>query len=582
MCKYSWVNSTSVSAKGFGAMLWRLIATALVVYAFVGHPAVADEVSLHKVDVPIRHVDYRFALKKEESGLRRFDWKTFKERPRKIIVQDYPGLLLENDALRVTLILELGRVHSIVNKATGNELLWINPCALPLGANNDTGFWMTWGGMERVLPRLEHGTTHAMPWDTRVVSQSDQQVTVSSEVTEPLTGLRLKLLYSLYANKNYLETVVVVENPTDETQRFSHWTTAVLSPGGLNEVTADTELIFPAERFIPDDRDFNDWMEPMVGPTATSPLRKVGNWKSIGDLMTSPLQKPYYAVYCNEKREGVVHTFDLVEAPVVDVWGWGFPASPARQREFTAGPPNRGYIEVWNGNVHGFKDDSLATLEPGGLKRWRERTFAVENLEPKRLSEQIEKEASKVISDAPARTSEDSSRASADPHIERTVIAHGQDDYDWFQTRAAWIPAPYRKPLLLLQQKTRHPSHGYYNVYQSLGGSTGTDWQKPSLISALKRIDQEDGYQVSPGDLWPTYHAASGKVIATGKTFNFRDGKHEDILVPEEGRALGNSGVCPISDHETWVVVGEGAPAKGIPWTRNRVILAKVQWPQRN
>ena len=75
MCKYSWVNSTSVSAKGFGAMVWRLIATALVVYAFVGHPAVADEVSLHKVDVPIRHVDYRFALKKEESGLRRFGFR---------------------------------------------------------------------------------------------------------------------------------------------------------------------------------------------------------------------------------------------------------------------------------------------------------------------------------------------------------------------------------------------------------------------------------------------------------------------------------------------------------------------------
>ena len=404
MSNYSLAGLPQKTLKIFSVVRWRVIATASVMVMFFASLSVADSVSLRKVDVPIRHVDYRFALKKEESGLHRFDWKTFKERPRKIIVQDYPGLLLENDSLRVTLIPELGRVHSIVNKATGNELMWVNPCALPLGANNDTGFWMTWGGMERVLPRLEHGTTHAMPWDTKVVSQSGQQVTVSSEVTEPLTGLRLKLLYSLYANKNYLETVIVVENPTDEAQRFSHWTTATLSPGGLNEVTADTELIFPAERFIPDDRDFNHWMEPMIGPTKTSPLRKVGNWKSIGDLMTTPLRKPYYAVYCNEKREGFVHTFDLVEAPVVDVWGWGFPASPARQREFTAGPPNHGYIEVWNGNVHGFKDDALATLEPGGVKRWCERTFAVQHLEPKRLSQQIEQEASKVIADNPIGT----------------------------------------------------------------------------------------------------------------------------------------------------------------------------------
>lgn len=357
----------------------------------------ADEVSLQQTQIPTRHVDYQFAITQDAAGLRSMDWKAFNARPRKIVDAKYRGIVFENDALRVTLMSEFGRVHSLLNKVTGNEMLWINPCALPLGANNDTGFWMTWGGMERVMPRREHGTTHALPWQTKVLSNTKQQATVRCEVKEPLTGLYLKIYYSLYADKNYLETIVLVENPTKKAQRFSLWTTAVLAPGGLNEVTPETELVFPADRLIPDDRDFNDWMKPLVGPASTSPLRLVGNWKSIGDLMTSPLHQPYYAVYSHEKREGIVHTFDLAEAPNVDVWGWGYPATPARQREFTAEPPNKGYIEVWNGNVHGFKDNDLANLEPGGRRSWCERTFAVQKLDRTKLSTEIQSQATLVL-----------------------------------------------------------------------------------------------------------------------------------------------------------------------------------------
>ena len=258
-------------------------AFAFLFIVFSGIAVFGEQVMLRTIRVPIRHVDYQFAVKKDASGLSQFDWQAFRDRPRKVVDAVYKGVLLENDTLQATLVPSHGRVHSLVNKVTGNELLWINPCALPLGANNDTGFWMTWGGIERVLPRREHGTTHALPWEFAVLSNTSRQATVMCHVIEPLTGLRLELYYSLYAGKDYLETIIVVQNPTRKTQRFSHWTTAVLAPGGLNEVTADTELLFPADRFVPDDREFNEWMAPLVGPISTSPLRKVGNWKSIGE-----------------------------------------------------------------------------------------------------------------------------------------------------------------------------------------------------------------------------------------------------------------------------------------------------------
>ena len=79
MSNYSLAGLPQKTLKIFSVVRWRVIATASVMVMFFASLSVADSVSLRKVDVPIRHVDYRFALKKEESGLHRFDWKTFKD-----------------------------------------------------------------------------------------------------------------------------------------------------------------------------------------------------------------------------------------------------------------------------------------------------------------------------------------------------------------------------------------------------------------------------------------------------------------------------------------------------------------------
>jgi hypothetical protein len=307
-------------------------------------------------------------------------WKLFNSRPRKIVHAKWKGIEIENEHFRVQLIPSMGRVHSFVHKATGNEQLWINPCALPLGANNDTGFWMTWGGIERVLPRREHGTTHALGWKYAVEEDNTDRKTVHCEVTEPITGIHHELVFAVYDELPYLETTIVLTNRSDAAQSFSHWTTTVLAPGGKGEVTPKTELILPADRFRPDDRDFNDWMLKLEMASDMSPLRFVENWKSIGDLMTSPLKRPYYAVYSHEADEGIVHTFDLKATPTVDIWGWGYHPTEDRQKEFTVDLPNKGYIEFWNGNASSFKEEGLKQLERGAEMRWVERTFAVNNL----------------------------------------------------------------------------------------------------------------------------------------------------------------------------------------------------------
>ena len=120
----------------------------------------------------------------------------------------------------------------------------------------------------------------------------------------------------------------------------------------------------------------------MVGATKTAPIRFVGAWKEIGDLMTSPLKQGYYAVFSHETGDGLVRTFPLEVTPGFDIWGWGYPPSDRRQKEFTRAFPSLGYIEIWDGNVHGFKAHSLATIEPGATHAWTERIAAIHTKGP--------------------------------------------------------------------------------------------------------------------------------------------------------------------------------------------------------
>lgn len=335
-------------------------------------------VRLTRVSVPVRCIDYAFALKLDATGVPRFDWKAFEGRPRQEVTRNVEGVILENRWLRVTLLPSMGRVRSVIYKPTGHEQLWVNPVAVPLRAHNDTGFWITWGGVEHVLPRGEHGTTHALVWQFKTL-ESGRRKAVRAWCTEPLTGLEHAVEFALSPDRPFLETTLRVHNPKRELVRFSHWTTALLAPGG-GALTPRTEIVVPADRFVAADRPFNRWMEGRTGPARSSPLRLMEGWSDLGDLMATPLGKPFYAVYCHEQDEGVLRTLDLKATPGFDIWTWGFRPSAERQREFTAGPPSGGCVEVWNGTAKEYSDAALGALAAGATLAWKERLYVVRGL----------------------------------------------------------------------------------------------------------------------------------------------------------------------------------------------------------
>lgn len=376
-----------------------IVALLAVAIPMAPYSSRAKPFRLEKTRVPLRYVEYEFALRKGADGVPRLDWKRFRERPARLITRRREAVVLENRYFRATVIPSMGRLRSFIHRPSGREQLWINPAAIPIPAHNDTGFWVTWGGVETVLPRGEHGTSHALKWDGSIVADSATRKAVRMEVVEPLTGLKHSVVYSAYPNRRYLETTITLHNRGAEPVRFSHWTTALLAPGGRGELTPRTEFIVPAERFIAAERDFNRWMQGRLGPARGSPLRFAEGWKEIGDLMASPLLKPFYAAYCHEEDAALVRGIDLDRTPGFNIWTWGFPPSSERQREYTAKPPNRGYVEFWNGTARDFTDDARGVLRPGETISWREKTAAVAGI---RGAGEVEAALARAIEETPA------------------------------------------------------------------------------------------------------------------------------------------------------------------------------------
>lgn len=106
----------------------------------------------------------------------------------------------------------------------------------------------------------------------------------------------------------------------------------------------------------------------------------------------------------------------------------------------------------------------------------------------------------------------------------------GSLEWDWWQARSAYVPGP--KPLWLttMSETGKTGTHNFHDIYASFSHDAGQSWTKPKTVPSLRRTKQSDGYEVAPGDLWPTWHARSGMVLATGKTFNFEGGTKENRL----------------------------------------------------
>ncbi|MBL9190262.1 MAG: hypothetical protein JNK23_22460 [Opitutaceae bacterium] len=118
--------------------------------------------------------------------------------------------------------------------------------------------------------------------------------------------------------------------------------------------------------------------------------------------------------------------------------------------------------------------------------------------------------------------------ASATYRIEVSTILTGRGRQLYTQSRAALIPGRNPRVILTTQETDPTGSHGYKDMFMVESVDLGRSWSAPARIDSLRRSRMPEGHDFVIGDVCPQWHAATQRVLATGKTFGFRGGTTED------------------------------------------------------
>lgn len=112
--------------------------------------------------------------------------------------------------------------------------------------------------------------------------------------------------------------------------------------------------------------------------------------------------------------------------------------------------------------------------------------------------------------------------------IERSTILTGRGRQFYTQSRAAVIPGSPARVIVTTQETDPTVTHGYRDMFMFATTDGGRAWTPPRRIESLRRARQPEGHDFVIGDVGPQWHAATGVVLATGKTFGFLGGTKED------------------------------------------------------
>jgi len=291
-----------------------------------------------------------------------------------IVDRTFKTYVLENRYLKVTLLPEFGgRILSIIYKPTGHEELYRDEVGLPygMGAGNFYYDWlMVYGGIFPTFPDPEHGKTWLKPWDFKLVTRSDDEVTVSMSLTDDFafaaapprfrrgaTGIEATYYVTLKAGRAALDARAVLKNPQPEVIQYEYWTCTTLAPGSdptNPKTTGGAEIIAPIEAYTTP-----HWSANLAeGDSSAGPgrsrfekLRYFKNWPTAGIAYAAPDMQGgnFWGVINHDNEEGIIRIADNRVTRGLKMWTWGFPSFTKETDARKEPSEQRPYVELWGG-----------------------------------------------------------------------------------------------------------------------------------------------------------------------------------------------------------------------------------------
>lgn len=271
----------------------------------------------------------------------------------------YRAVILENEALRLTFLPELGgRLYQITDKVAHQDVLYNNPVIKPTHwGPPEMNWWLAAGGMEWAFPVEEHGYAWAMPWFMTATSADDGSARATLTFQDRVTNLAAEVSIVLPATGRTFALTLTLANPGDEPATGQFWVNTALPAGPVMRVDlpatevevhsagASEEVV--AGQVLPWEAEMGEW----------------GRWQTWFSAFAAPVTSGSVAMWGPDGRPGLRRTFNPETTPGLKLFIWGPEANTV---EFEG----HFYYEVWGGLTPDF--DTFITLAPGDKRQWSE------------------------------------------------------------------------------------------------------------------------------------------------------------------------------------------------------------------
>ncbi|CAL9362851.1 hypothetical protein SUDANB171_00702 [Streptomyces sp. enrichment culture] len=256
---------------------------------------------------------------------------------------EVPTLVIENDRLRATVLPGWGgRVHSLVHKATGRELLYRNPVLQPANFALN-GAWFS-GGIEWNIGATGHTALSCAPLHAATVPAPDGGQMLRLWEWERLRDTPFQVDLWLPRESDFLYVGVRIHNPQDHTTPVYWWSNTAVPehPGTRVLVPAEEAWHFGyrrALRTVPVPGDPG-------GPDRTRPAH--GDHHPADYFYDVPAAARKWIAALREDGHGLVQT-STAALPGRKLFVWGTGPGGRRWQRWLTEPGTPGYAEIQAG-----------------------------------------------------------------------------------------------------------------------------------------------------------------------------------------------------------------------------------------
>jgi hypothetical protein len=275
-----------------------------------------------------------------------YPYPSFVETSRRPALRAYRFVRLENEFLRVTVCPDLGgKVHSLVDKRSGQEVLFMPASILPVRILPRLGFVP--GGIEVSFP-ISHSPVQleSVHWSAR---QDGDRLYVWCGERELHSGMQWTVEYSIGEKDPVLTQRVCFRNPTTAAHPWMSWSNAAVP------ARADTEFHFPGGPVLRHGAQLEtiDWAT--AGPRRVADLNRMA-----GFFWLSP-DAAAFGAFTPSLGHGLYHLAAPASAPGMKLWTYGAGRDEIWGR--SASLSGESYVEIQGGPL---RDQSLTRkLAPG-------------------------------------------------------------------------------------------------------------------------------------------------------------------------------------------------------------------------